>query len=309
LETNRLLKKLFSDILQRDMEMKLLGRTCLITGASRGLGRELAAKFWQEGASLALVFRSVSDPLAFLESLGKPATPQQRCALVRANLESAAEVDAIKAQVEQQFDSVTVLVNNAASLGPIGPSCDTGLDDWAKVFNVNLFSPVRLCSLFLPEMRARGYGKILNLSGGGATSPRPHFSAYASSKSALVRYSETLAQELLGTGIDVNCIAPGIMATGMTAQVIQAGRNIAGAEEVAKAEGSHRDSESSFSRAVDLSVFLASADSDGLTGRLISAAWDSWQDFKQHLADIQNSDVFTLRRIVPRDRGMTWGNQ
>ena len=124
--------------------------------------------------------------------------------------------------------------------------------------------------------RARRYGKIINLSGGGATAPLPRFSAYAASKAAVVRFTETLAEESPASGIDVNAIAPGALNTRLLDQVLAAGPERVGAEllrarrEAAGTEGGRRSSEGRRSRR-----FLASAESDGITGRLISAVWDA----------------------------------
>src|SRR4029453_7422632 len=99
-----------------------------------------------------------------------------------------------------------VLVNNAGIQGPIGPLESVDFTAWRAVFDVNVFAAARLCQLLIPAMKQKGWGKIVNLSGGGAAGSRPDFSAYAAAKTALVRLTETLADELKGTGIDVNSV-------------------------------------------------------------------------------------------------------
>ena len=116
---------------------------------------------------------------------------------------------------------MTVLVNNAGVLGPAGPLDDNDWDAWVETVRVNLLGTVAMCRAVLPGMRERGYGKIINLSGGGATAARPNFSAYAASKAAVVRFTETLAGEL--DGIDVNAIAPGALPTRMLDEVLASG--------------------------------------------------------------------------------------
>jgi NAD(P)-dependent dehydrogenase (short-subunit alcohol dehydrogenase family) len=139
-------------------------------------------------------------------------------------------------------------------------------------------------------MRERGYGKIINLSGGGGTGPRPNFSAYATAKAGVVRFTETLAREV--EGIDVNAIAPGALNTRMRDDVLDAGPERAGAEyEPTRARGG-----TSFEPATQLAVYLASAASDGVSGRLIAALWDDWRTLAEQDLD---ADAYTLRRITP----------
>jgi 3-oxoacyl-[acyl-carrier protein] reductase len=204
--------------------------------------------------------------------------------------------------------ALSVLVNNAAVQGPIGELDRVDWDDWTRTIAIDLLAPVNLCRLALPAMRAHRYGKIVNISGGGATAPRARFSAYATAKSGLVRFTETLAVELRGTGIDVNAIAPGAMNTQMLDQVLAAGPEAAGSE---YADARRRSSTGGMSpdRAADLVLFLGSAASDGITGRLLSAVWDPWETLHIHRDDLDRTDLYTLRRIVPKDRGLTWGDR
>jgi NAD(P)-dependent dehydrogenase (short-subunit alcohol dehydrogenase family) len=183
-----------------------------------------------------------------------------------------------------------VLVNNAAVQGPIGPTDAVDWDAWEHTIRVNLLGTVLMTRAVLPGMRERGRGKIINLSGGGATGPRPNFSAYAASKAAVVRFTETLAHELRGTGIDVNAIAPGALNTRMRDEVLQAGPERAGAEY----EQAARRGETSFEPATKLAVFLASSASDGISGRLLAALWDDWASLGE-----LDDDAYTLRRVVP----------
>ncbi len=146
-------------------------------------------------------------------------------------------------------------------------------------------------------MRKCGWGKIINLSGGGATSPRPHFTAYAAAKCGLIRLTETLARELASSGIDVNAVAPGAMNTRMLEEVIAAGP-VAAAPEYEFAVKRSREGGVSPALAAELIVFLASPASDGITGRLISAVYDDWKSLPSLRAMLADSDRFTLRRIT-----------
>jgi NAD(P)-dependent dehydrogenase (short-subunit alcohol dehydrogenase family) len=284
----------------------LTGTNVLVTGASRGLGLAIAEHFARAGAHLALVARDAAalERASNRIRAGSADTAQViRC--YPADLMDDAALDAAVAACLGDFGSVDVLVNNAAIQGPIGPLDDVDWVAWRNVFQVNLFAPARLCRLLIPGMRARGRGKLINLSGGGATAPRPDLSAYAAAKCALVRLSETLAEELRGSGVDMNCVAPGAMNTGMLDEILAAGPRGARREyEAALARA--QSGGTPLERAAALVVWLASPESDGITGRLISAVWDDWASLPARRDQLAKSDIYTLRRIVPEDRGSKW---
>src|SRR4051812_44411531 len=222
-----------------------------------------------------------------------------------ADLDDQSQVDGLAASVLGDFGAVDVLVNNASVQGPIGPLETIDFAAWRRVFDVNLFAAARLSQRVLPSMRARGRGKIVNVSGGGATGPRADFSAYALSKVAIVRLTETLAEELKGTAIDVNAVAPGPMNTRMLDEVLAAGPGAAPREydaAVARAKAGGTPP----AKAAELIFWLASRASDGITGRLLSAVWDDWRALPARHEELAGSDVYTLRRIVPKDRGLEW---
>ena len=114
-------------------------------------------------------------------------------------------------------------MNNAGVYGPKGLVEEVDWDEWEHAVRVNLFGSVLCSRAVLPHFRANGYGKIIQLSGGGATSPLPRLSAYAASKAAVVRFAETLAEELHDTGIDVNAVAPGALNTRLLEEILEAG--------------------------------------------------------------------------------------
>jgi 3-oxoacyl-[acyl-carrier protein] reductase len=286
------------------MNDALTGRNVLITGASRGLGREIARAMWRAGANVLLVARS-AQPLADLQSeLMQTARPEQTAHVVVADLNARDAAQLIVDECRRHWDRVDVLVNNAAVLGPAGRAWENDWNAWQAALRVNLLAPVELCRAMVPWMIERGGGRIINLSGGGATAPRPNFSAYATAKAALVRFSETLALEARDRNVQVNCVAPGAMSTEMNRAVLQAGAAKAGGTEFARAK-KLAEEEALPTRAVELIVFLAGSRGDGITGKLISAIWDPWHKFPDHLKELE-SDIYTLRRITPEDRGFHW---
>ena len=285
--------------------MELKNKNILISGATGGFGSALALKFYQEGANLLLIGRSIDKLNSLKNKLTKDKMSTQIIIIIKLDLSN---LDLIKKVINKELKNITIidiLINCAAIQGPIGKSWENNFKEWQKTFNTNFYSTMILTNTILPFMLKNNSGSIINISGGGSTSSRPDFSSYAISKTALVRYTEILADELSKTKIKVNAIAPGVMATKMIKQVIKFKKNISNIKELDSAkkvlsEGDNKEN------AIDLCVFLSKKESDGITGKLISAIWDPWQDFKLHKEDLMKSDIYTLKRIVPEDRGMNW---
>jgi len=284
----------------------LISKNVLITGASRGLGRAIARAFWKDGANVIITARSENDLKLLQRELRSSAKPYQQVDLIVADLSSATAITDLVAQARRACDHIDVLVNNAAVVGPIGTAWEVDWESWIFTLNVNLLAPVQLCRLCIPWMKERGKGKIINISGGGATGPRPRFSPYATAKAGLVRFTETLAMELKEFNIQVNAVAPGIMNSEMTAAVLAAGKERAGEKEYANAAAQRIAIKDNAEKAARLCVYLTSSFGDSITGKLISAVWDSWENLTDHSEELAKSDIYTLRRIVPKDRGKSW---
>jgi 3-oxoacyl-[acyl-carrier protein] reductase len=276
--------------------MKLKDLVVVITGAGRGIGRAIAIAAAREGAATALIARSQKE----LEDTAKEARDTGNPVFVApADVSNVNDIHLACDAILSQFGRTDVLINNAAKQGPIGALIENDADEWIHTMQVNLVGPMALCKKFLPGMIERRKGKIINLSGGGATAPRPRFSAYATSKAGLVRFTEVLAEEVKRSGIDVNAVAPGAINTSMLDEVLEAGSQ-AGIEELNRAMLQKEQGGSSLERVQELVVFLASSASDGLTGKLISAAHDPWQDWmKNGCFEISESPIYTLRRLDP----------
>ncbi len=291
------------------MYQLLEGKRAVITGASRGLGPVIAEAMWQQGATLLLVARS-TEPLNQLRlRLEESAGPDQRVSIFAADLANESSPAEIITEARRLWQSMDILVNNAGIIGPIGMVANNDWPHWREALQVNLLAPAELCHLTITWMRETdSEGSIINLSGGGAASPRPNFSAYGTSKAGLVRFSETVAAEVKPFGIRINCIAPGPMNTEMLQETLRAGAEATGADEHRKivkfANGGAADPRT----AADLTVYLASSSSEGITGRLISAVWDPWKRLGDYAQDLQDSDIYTLRRILPEERGKVWAN-
>jgi NAD(P)-dependent dehydrogenase (short-subunit alcohol dehydrogenase family) len=219
------------------------------------------------------------------------------------------DVEAVVEGAVATFGGVDVLVCNAGVYGPKGPIERVDWHEWAQAINVNLCGAVLCCRAVLPHFRARKSGKIILLSGGGATKPLPFLSAYAASKAALVRFGETLAEEVKDAGIDVNAVAPGALNTRLLEEVLEAGPEQVGQEFYKQSLAQKEKGGTPLETGAALCAFLASSQSDGITGRLISAVWDPWKDLPARRDELAASDIYTLRRIVPEDRGKTWSGE
>jgi len=284
----------------------MTSRLALITGASRGLGAHLASRFWRAGWSLILVARDEGILVNACSTFEK--RPLQTLELVACDLASSDQIKKLSLIIKEKYQSLDLLINNAAIQGPIGTLEQNDFDEWLESLQVNLLAPVLLCKELIPLLKQVSNASIINLSGGGATGPRPSFSSYASSKAALVRFSETIADELRTQNIRVNCIAPGAMKTNMLEKVLAFPVN-AGERELELAKKVFFEGGASMDNVADLLLFLASNAGRGITGKLISAAWDNWKEWPNHIAELDKTDLFTLRRIVGRDRDIDWGDK
>jgi NAD(P)-dependent dehydrogenase (short-subunit alcohol dehydrogenase family) len=287
----------------------LAGRTAIITGANQGLGLAIAEAYVRAGADVVLCARDGHRLEAARDHLARLADGPQRIMARAADVSRREDVEGLVEAAVASAGRLHVLVNNAGVYGPLGALEEIDWDAWVRAIEINLLGSVLSCRAVLPHFKQHGYGKIIQLSGGGATNPLPRISAYAASKAAVVRFAETLAEEVRGTGIDVNAVAPGALNTRLLDEVLAAGPGSVGSSFYERAIRQKAEGGAPLERAAALAVFLASADSDGITGKLLSAVWDPWDEFANRREELSRSDVYTLRRIVPADRGLTWGDR
>ena len=198
-------------------DKKLTGRTAVITGASKGLGKAMALALGSAGAKLALVSRNKEQLQAVAAEAQKLGAEAE---VFVADVTSESQVQQLERDVAAKFGKVQILINNAG-INIRKPSVEFTLDDWRAVMDTNLTSVFLMCRAFVPAMKGQGYGRILNL-----TSIMSHVAiagrtAYAASKTGLLGFTKALALELVGDKITVNGISPGPFATELNKPILE----------------------------------------------------------------------------------------
>lgn len=187
----------------------LKGKVAVVTGAASGIGRAMAEAFAAEGARVVLADIEETSLGAVADEM-KQQGAEVLC--VRTDVTQADQVDALADAAESHFGTTHIVCNNAG-VAPIAPILETSLEDWRWVFEVNLFGVVHGIASFAPRLVAQGEGHIVNTASSGGLMTVPGFGAYVASKFAVVGLTETLFQELDGTGIGVSVLCPGAVAT------------------------------------------------------------------------------------------------
>lgn len=188
----------------------LKGKWALVTGASRGIGRTVAIGLAQKGCNIVIHARSKAHADATLQkvrNLGVEAFS------IGADLGNSQQLDAMIDEIIEQIGGVDILYNNAAIMNPQNEVYEIPMEDWQAVFNVNVFAPVRLCAAFIPIMKKRSYGRVVNVSSGIEKTPK--LAPYAASKWAIDKLTDDLAADLQGTNVLVNAMDPGWIKTDM----------------------------------------------------------------------------------------------
>jgi NAD(P)-dependent dehydrogenase (short-subunit alcohol dehydrogenase family) len=262
----------------------------LITGAGRGIGKRLAMGFAADGAHVGLLARSDAElELAKLEIEQAGGTAMR----LRADVRNPDDIAHAVERMRSAYGGVDVLVCAAAVQGPIGPFLSAKPRAWNEAIETNLIGVANACRAALPLMVEKRSGKVILISGGGSAYSRPNFSAYAASKTAVVRFGETLADEVRDFNVQVNIIAPGAAYSHMTDEILHAGEDRAGAKEIEDAEKVRITGGIPAEKQIALALFLASERSNHVSGKLIHVN-DEWKRYEQ---ESMRPDLFTLRRV------------
>jgi NAD(P)-dependent dehydrogenase (short-subunit alcohol dehydrogenase family) len=321
------------------MPPDMRGKNVLVTGGSSGIGLEVARLLLERGAHVLIVARG-EGRLAEATRALRSEHPHDRVYSLPCDVTSTADLDRALDLLEARCGNLTTLVHAAGVLGAIGPLVDTDPTAWFEVVRINLLGTMvaaRQCaqrllrhvspadplrdpppatglaqgapaatgaSTELEPPPAPPRGRLVLFSGGGAATPFPHYTAYGCAKAGVVRLAETLAIELAPHQIAVNALSPGMVATPIHQATLEAGSR-AGNDYLQRTQQLLASGGFDIRRAAEAAVFLASDEATGITGRLLAAPWDGWERWPEHKDELAG-DLFTLRRIVPRDRGQDW---
>jgi 3-oxoacyl-[acyl-carrier protein] reductase len=264
----------------------------VITGSSSGIGRALAERLLARGHQVWGMARSDQSELAAGHAGTFHAT--------RCDVAEWPQVERAAAEISAAWPALDGLVTCAGTQGAVGRALTTDPARWSATVRTDLDGTFHAVRAFHDALRqASRRAKIVCFSGGGATKARPNFSAYGAAKTAIVRLVETIAEEERGSNLDINAVAPGASFTRMTEEIIAAGPAAAGEAEYQAAMRQKAAGSAPLERALDLVEWLLSPASDGISGRLISAVWDSWPTLAGQADALRRSELYTLRRVIP----------
>jgi NAD(P)-dependent dehydrogenase (short-subunit alcohol dehydrogenase family) len=290
-----------------NLTINLKEKNILLTGGSQGFGLSLAEELIKRNANLVLCARSKEKIDSALIKLSPLKDKNQKIHAFVTDISNSSEIDDLYINTQSTLGNIDVLINNAGVIGPIEKFLEVDIEEWKEVFDINLFGSALMIKKFLPDMVKQKSGKVIQLSGGGE-GPLFGMSGYASSKSSILRLIETLSKEYANSGVEFNSVAPGMLKTRLLKYMINAGPEKTGEVFHKKSLEKNNDLIDSTEKACKLILFLCSERSNGITGKLISAEWDSWYLWQDHIKELNESDVYTLRRIVGKDRNFVWGD-
>ena len=270
--------------------MKLRDRVALITGAGRGIGREIALVYAREGARLALAARTLGD----LEETARQARKLGAAVcVVPTDVTDRTQVDEMVRQTVDRFSTLDILVNNAGVPGPVGPLQENDVGYWRLTIEVNVIGVFLCCRAALPVMLSRKRGRIINVYGGRGR----NLSSYSASKVAVADITETLAKELAGTNIRVNALSPGSIHTRMWEETRDAAQAVGDTELFELGQRVTSGGGASIERAAELAVILGSDESGDLNGRVVSAVTEDLSTLPQRVPELMSSEAGTLKLL------------
>lgn len=273
--------------------MNLKNKTAIVTGGARGVGKAIVEKFIFEGMRVVICSRSekeLKEAVAELDPTGKSLF------YITCDVSNYDECQKLINFAITKLKKIDVLVNNAGIYGPIGLVDTNSPKDWLKTIEINLMGTVYCTQLVLKQMKRQKSGKIINLAGAGIGGKKPlgRFSAYYTSKGAVAAFTEVVASEVEEFNLQVNCISPGAINTYFTDYLLAQDPKKAGPmyEQAKKQKATGGDSPK---LGADLAAFLASDESNNVTGKILSAKWDNKESLKK--LGLKDKNKYTLRRI------------
>jgi 3-oxoacyl-[acyl-carrier protein] reductase len=274
----------------------MINKNIIITGGSKGIGFEISKSILKNNnviivSSNQINLDNAKKELDKLENKGK-------CYFYKLDISNINDVDIFMNWIKNNFENIHGLVNCAGIYGPIGKTNEIDLNYFQKTININFLGTVYMTTKFINLYNNVSYKrKIIIFSGGGASSIFPNYTAYSTSKISLVKFAENLSNELKDDNVDINCISPGFIITDIHKETLKNGEKIVGKNFYNKTLENIKKGGDPIEKPVNLTNFLLSSKSDNISGKLISAIWDPWEnnDFQELLkTDI---DIATLKRI------------
>lgn len=275
--------------------MPKLNKTVIITGAGGGIGKVIANEFAKKGYALILMGIDLKD----LENCAKEIEPiTSKFKLIPIDVTNYSKIEKVFAKNLKK--GYYVLINTAGVIKPIGPFESNNIVEWIKCIEINLIGTANMIHAILPYMKHPKGGTIINFSGGGAFYGRPDFTAYSTSKSAIVRFSESLASELVSRKIRVHAVSPGAINTKLFTDMLKAGEKNVGKSHWDSLQKQKVTGGDDPKNVAELCLWLDSNKSKPLSGKALSAVYDNWRNWsKKELSFFAKSDWYTMRRFDP----------
>jgi len=258
-----------------------------VTGASKGIGLKIAHILAEKGYNIVICSRNSAElkvAQTSIESFGV------KCLALRLDISNYLQCKSFVEKAIKRFRKIDLLVNNAGIQGPIGNFWQNDLKKWKETIDINLMGTIYISHLVLPYMLKQKSGTIINLAGGGAAYSRPFYSAYSCSKTALVRFTETLNQELKGKNVLVFSVAPGAIWTNMTKTALKSGAKILDKRSINELELLRKATDLAFYKLEKLFMYLIDKKPKALSGKLI------------HVNEIE--DIKKMKNKIKEDSGL-----
>lgn len=271
----------------QQIEKELAGQVAVVTGGGRGIGRAVALALAKAGTKVAAVARTereVADTEALIRKAGGQGSG------IAADVTDAARIQMVVDEVTEKWGPISIVVNNAGTVGPIGPFGISKLEDWWRTVEVNLLGTAICSRAILPGMVSRRCGRIINMVTSGAAFP--YLSAYVTSKTAIMRLTETVAQEVRAQGVTIFAVGPGTTRTALSERSLHSPEG----QEWIPWFGRIFDEGWTvpMDRPVKLILTLASGAADRLSGRFVSVA-DDVERMVESAGEIEAKNLYALQ--------------
>jgi short-subunit dehydrogenase len=278
-------------------------RFIVISGATGYLGSNLARHFASNGENLFLIARDKKK----LQGLKKTLLSTHNVQIETKAIDFAIPSAHGKLNKIRKDLNIFAAIHTVGVQAPIGSLINQSPKLVRKSMEINFISAFLFTKFCVSRMDKKERSSLVFFSGGGATFPRPDFGPYGSAKTALIRMIETLSIELNSYSISANVISPGALPSPMMQEIINQGETVSNIERQAAIETLH-EGDIALHKVMSLTEFLLGNEGIEISGKLISAKWDDWKNWTTHMSELRNSDIYTLRRITAKDRGLNWGD-